>query len=90
MPFLKYAPVAQLDRVSVSEAEGRGFDSRRAHQISTYGHVSNSQIILPEISRDQLVTISWLTCDQEIVLVNIRMFDWLLLSVTSRQGFLPI
>lgn len=25
--------VAQLDRVSVSEAEGRGFDSRRAHQI---------------------------------------------------------
>lgn len=27
-----YALVAQLDRVSVSEAEGRGFDSRRAHQ----------------------------------------------------------
>ena len=27
------APVAQLDRVSVSEAEGRGFDSRRARQI---------------------------------------------------------
>jgi hypothetical protein len=27
------APVAQLDRVSASEAEGRGFESRRAHQI---------------------------------------------------------
>ena len=26
------APVAQLDRVLVSEAKGRGFDSRRAHQ----------------------------------------------------------
>ena len=25
------APVAQLDRVSASEAEGRGFESRRAH-----------------------------------------------------------
>ena len=30
---LFYAPVAQLDRVSVSEAEGRGFDSRRARQL---------------------------------------------------------
>ncbi len=30
------APVAQLDRVSVSEAEGRGFDSRRAHQFMIY------------------------------------------------------
>ena len=27
------APVAQLDRVSASEAEGRGFESRRAHQF---------------------------------------------------------
>ena len=27
------APVAQLDRVSASEAEGRGFESRRAHQL---------------------------------------------------------
>ena len=27
------APVAQLDRVSVSEAEGRGFESRRARQL---------------------------------------------------------
>jgi hypothetical protein len=26
------APVAQLDRVLVSEAKGRGFDSRRARQ----------------------------------------------------------
>lgn len=26
-----YAPVAQLDRVSVSETGGRGFESRRAH-----------------------------------------------------------
>ena len=26
-----FAPVAQLDRVLVSEAKGRGFDSRRAH-----------------------------------------------------------
>ena len=29
-----FAPVAQLDRVLVSEAKGRGFDSRRAHQYS--------------------------------------------------------
>ncbi len=29
------APVAQLDRASASEAEGRGFDSRRARQIIT-------------------------------------------------------
>ncbi len=27
------APVAQLDRVLVSEAKGRGFDSRRARHI---------------------------------------------------------
>ncbi len=27
------ALVAQMDRVLVSEAKGRGFDSRRAHQI---------------------------------------------------------
>lgn len=28
-----HALVAQLDRVQVSEAWGRGFDPRRAHQI---------------------------------------------------------
>ena len=28
-----HAPVAQLDRVSASEAEGRGFESRRAHHF---------------------------------------------------------
>ena len=28
--LLQHAPVAQLDRVLVSEAKGRGFDSRRA------------------------------------------------------------
>ena len=31
---LQNAPVAQLDRVLVSEAKGRGFDSRRAHHTS--------------------------------------------------------
>ena len=31
------APVAQLDRVSASEAEGRGFESRRARQKSPFG-----------------------------------------------------
>ena len=30
---ISFAPVAQLDRVSASEAEGRGFESRRAHQF---------------------------------------------------------
>ena len=30
--LLREAPVAQLDRVLVSEAKGRGFDSRRARQ----------------------------------------------------------
>jgi hypothetical protein len=28
-----FAPVAQLDRVLVSEAKGRGFDSRRARHV---------------------------------------------------------
>lgn len=28
------APVAQMDRVLVSEAKGRGFDSRRARHIA--------------------------------------------------------
>jgi len=28
-----YAPVAQLDRVFASEAKGRAFESRRAHQM---------------------------------------------------------
>jgi hypothetical protein len=32
--MITYAPVAQLDRVLVSEAKGRGFDSRRARQIN--------------------------------------------------------
>ena len=31
--FFNNALVAQLDRVLVSEAKGRGFDSRRAHQL---------------------------------------------------------
>ena len=31
--LLQHAPVAQLDRVLVSEAKGRGFDSRRARHI---------------------------------------------------------
>ena len=31
------ALVAQLDRVLVSEAKGRGFDSRRAHQFNKTG-----------------------------------------------------
>jgi hypothetical protein len=31
--LILFAPVAQLDRVLVSEAKGRGFDSRRARQI---------------------------------------------------------
>ena len=30
--MITFAPVAQLDRVLVSEAKGRGFDSRRARQ----------------------------------------------------------
>ena len=30
---MDFVNVAQLDRVLVSEAKGRGFDSRRAHHI---------------------------------------------------------
>ncbi len=33
------APVAQLDRVSASGAEGRGFESRRAYHLP-YGETS--------------------------------------------------
>ncbi len=40
LPHSNNALVAQLDRVSVSEAEGRGFDSRRARQIQTCGHAA--------------------------------------------------
>ena len=32
-PALKQAPVAQLDRVSPSEGEGHGFESRRVHHF---------------------------------------------------------
>ena len=32
----KYAPVAQLDRVSASEAEGRAFESRRVRHFSDF------------------------------------------------------
>lgn len=32
LKYAAYAPVAQLDRVSVSETGGREFKSRRAHQ----------------------------------------------------------
>ena len=38
------ALVAQLDRVLVSEAKGRGFDSRRAHQKKTYGQLTKGQL----------------------------------------------
>ena len=31
-----YAPVAQLDRVSASEAEGHAFESHRVRQLSPY------------------------------------------------------
>ena len=34
--LLCVAPVAQLDRVSASEAEGRGFESRRAHHFKFF------------------------------------------------------
>ena len=32
---VKYAPVAQLDRVSDSDSEGRAFESHQAYQIHT-------------------------------------------------------
>lgn len=32
---VKYAPVAQLDRVSDSDSEGGGFESHRADQTNT-------------------------------------------------------
>ena len=32
---VEYAPVAQLDRVSDSDSEGRGFESRRAYHVGT-------------------------------------------------------
>ncbi len=40
------APVAQLDRVLVSEAKGRGFDSRRAHQNINFIFSSNGLPIM--------------------------------------------
>ena len=33
---VKYAPVAQLDRVSDSDSEGRAFESHQAYQVKTY------------------------------------------------------
>jgi hypothetical protein len=35
--FIKFARVAQLDRVTASEAEGCGFNSRRAHHFPPPG-----------------------------------------------------
>ena len=36
-PFYReYAPVAQLDRVSDSDSEGRWFESSRAYQVKSY------------------------------------------------------
>ena len=54
--ILQHAPVAQLDRVLVSEAKGRGFDSRRARQksikkavvMSTHGFL----LTTPPVYRD--------------------------------------
>ena len=37
-PHHPLAPVAQLDRASASGAEGREFDSRRAHHTSPFRH----------------------------------------------------
>lgn len=37
--ILPHALVAQLDRVLVSEAKGRGFDSRRARQLVGSGYL---------------------------------------------------
>ena len=43
----KHAPVAQLDRVSASEAEGRGFESRRARIF----HLEETAAALPQAVR---------------------------------------
>ena len=34
-----YAPVAQLDRASDSDSEGRAFESRQAHHTQKHRHV---------------------------------------------------
>jgi hypothetical protein len=39
------APVAQLDRVSASEAEGRGFESRRAHHSLQIGGYRSTRLL---------------------------------------------
>ena len=44
------APVAQLDRVAASEAAGRGFESRRARQLTS---VSYTDGMVPLVSMDQ-------------------------------------
>ncbi len=44
------APVAQLDRVLVSEAKGRGFDSRRAHQDISFIISSSDPLIAQQKS----------------------------------------
>ena len=48
------ASVAQLDRVSVSEAEGRGFDSRRARQM------------IQRVRHDRLQQVSDTTVNKEL------------------------
>ena len=37
--FISNVPLAQLDRVSGYEPEGRGFDSLRVRQLKTYNHM---------------------------------------------------
>ena len=71
-----------MDRVSVSEAEGRGFDSRRAHQKQTYGHVTYGQPNSKKYRGDFLVTKWWLFGDYEIYSPPKISQKWILVLVT--------
>ena len=50
-----YAPVAQMDRVLVSEAKGRGFDSRRARHIRLSGVIKYDSRTIRERLKDSVL-----------------------------------
>ena len=46
MMFFRYAPVAQLDRVSDSDSEGRAFESHQAYHQTESGRKPRSDSFL--------------------------------------------
>ena len=55
---VKYAPVAQLDRASDSDSEGRWFDSGQAHHQPNAGRFSDSTFVVSDFSFITVIIVS--------------------------------